>query len=139
MSFVPPPGGGRRGRLLTLFDRLPAGGQDTLLAFAEFLATRVPAAQQPRSGPPPSPAPASRPAEESVVAAIRRLSAGYPMLDRRRLLDITSGLMTQHILHGRGAVEVIDDLERAFTELYAELVRAWGSSEPGDEEPPEQF
>ena len=43
------------------------------------------------------------------------------MLQRRALLDETSMLMTQHILGGRGAVEIIDELELLFRRHYDAL------------------
>jgi 2-polyprenyl-6-hydroxyphenyl methylase / 3-demethylubiquinone-9 3-methyltransferase len=52
-----------------------------------------------------------RPAVESVVKAIKRLMATYPMLARDKLLNDTSALMTQHVVHKRPAVEIIDELE----------------------------
>jgi hypothetical protein len=124
VSLLPPSGSGgsHRRQLLALFERLPDADRETLLAFAEFLAARQ-AAARPAPGPPEAPNPAPRPAGESVVAAIRRLSAGYPMLDRRLLLNTTSSLMAQHVLHGRGAVEVIDELERVFAALYRDFLR----------------
>lgn len=63
-----------------------------------------------------------RPEEESVVAAIKRLSESYHMLERSALLTETSSLMTAHVMHGRTADEVIDDLEALFQRHYEELV-----------------
>jgi hypothetical protein len=123
-------GGEGRGRLLALYDRLEPRDRETLLALAEFLASR----REPVvSSPPEPPRLIPRPARESVVGAIRRLSASYPMVDRRRLLDATSSLMTQHILQGRPAEEVIGELERTFDALYQEILAATR----GPEEPPE--
>lgn len=104
-------------RLLTLFRSLDPSQQMTLLRFAEFLATRSEDAapqpiQEPRSIP--------RPEKESVVAAIKRLSQTYPMLDRSRLLTEASQLMGSHILHGRETRLVIDDLEALFASHYSD-------------------
>ena len=136
MSVFPPPGpkGGARQRLLALFERLGDGDRDTLIAFAEFLAARRPAVP---AGPPEPPRPIARPESETVVAAIRRLSASYPMLDRRRLLNTTSSLMAQHILHGRAAADVIDELERGFAAHYEEFVTASRRQAEPDEEGPD--
>jgi len=60
----------------------------------------------------------ARPNEESVVAAIKRLNKSYPMLDKAKLLDKTSNLMTQHIMQGRNASEVIDEMEVLFKKQY---------------------
>ena len=99
--------------LLSLVRRLPKAQAGQLLEFAEFLAAQhapVEIASVPLSIP--------RPAEESVIKAIKRLSATYPMLDRVKLLDEASHLMTQHIIQGRAASEVIDELEVLFRRRY---------------------
>lgn len=103
-------------RLLKLFNQLATPERDMLLAFAEFLGARVDAAVQSKMVSVPLDLP--RPETETVVAAIKRLSANYPMLDSRFLLDETSTLMSQHVLQGRAAVEVIDELEVIFHRHY---------------------
>ena len=62
-----------------------------------------------------------RPREESVVAAIRRLSETYYMIDKSVLLSETSGLMSAHIMQGRPAEAVIDELEALFSNHYEKL------------------
>jgi len=44
------------------------------------------------------------------------------MLDKPQLLNETSVLMTQHVMQGRGAKEVIDEIETLFLQFYEELV-----------------
>ena len=44
------------------------------------------------------------------------------MLDRSKMLNETSSLMTQHVLNGRAATEVIDELEIMFKRHYEKLV-----------------
>lgn len=111
---------GRR-KLLEAFDRLPSAAQEQLTAFAEFLLQR-------NEDPAPDAATAlaepeliPRPPQETVVAAIRRLSASYHMLDKQTLLHEASGLMSAHILQGRPAEDVIDELESLFETRYREL------------------
>jgi len=102
-------------RLLRLFRALADDRRAGLLDYAEYLQSRaLPAA------PPVSQIPADipRPARESVVKAIKRLRATYPMLDRAKLLHETSALMTQHLVHGKAAADVIDELETLFRNLY---------------------
>lgn len=86
-----------------------------MIAFIEFLSTRKKVARPERV---PTPAPIPRPAEESVVKAIQRLRATYPMLEAAKLLNDTSGFMAQHVMQGRPAEAVIDDLEAAFAQQY---------------------
>jgi hypothetical protein len=107
-------------QLLSSFDKLDAQGQESLLAFAEFLQARQASAgesedpgvavQEPRT--------IERPQKESVVKAIKRLTQTYYMLERDQLLDQTSSLMMSHVLQGRDAVSVIDELEVVFSEHY---------------------
>ncbi len=63
----------------------------------------------------------SRPAQETVIAAIRRLAETYPMIDRSLVFSDTSALMTEHVMQGRPASEVIDELEALFSRLYQEF------------------
>lgn len=111
------PGGAQARELMRLFRELPEEQQRTLLAFARFLASEqtAPAAEI------PEPTPIPRPEQESVVRAMKRLSASYHMLDKSRLLNETSTLMAQHVMQGRPAPEVIDELEVIFELHYRRL------------------
>jgi len=62
-----------------------------------------------------------RPASETVVGALKRLSKTYPMLDKSLMLGATSDLVASHILQGTGVAETIDALEEIFREHYREL------------------
>ena len=75
--------------LLDILESLPPAQAETLLEFAEFLAARH--GQALTSDTPEQVAAATllpldipRPEKESVVKAIKRLAATYPMLDRSR-------------------------------------------------------
>ena len=107
-------------RLLRLYRGLPATQKAGLLDYAAYLSERAIQEQEDAKEPVPIP----RPAEETVVKAIRRLKQTYPMLDANRLLHETSGLMAQHVLHKRPAPEVIDELEALFRRLYEEHQQA---------------
>ena len=115
----------RQEKLLKLFNRLNSEKQKQLLDFAEFLnqkQTDVDESADKSSvnstGPLDEPVLIPRPEEETVVAAIKRLSKTYAMLNKDDMLHKTSDLMSEHILKGRSAPEVIDDLELMFTEYY---------------------
>ncbi len=115
-------------RLRDILRRLPEQQARTLLEFAEFLDARaaqpVDAAGLPASQAAVIPLPADipRPEQESVVKAIKRLAATYPMLDRSKMLNETSSLMTQHVIQGRGRIEVIDELEIIFRRHYEKFL-----------------
>jgi hypothetical protein len=108
---------GREKELLRLYARLAEADRATLLSFAEFLAARSPA-----PGPVPAPMPVPRRDNETVVGAIKRLSATYPMLDKSKMLNETSTLVAQYSLQGRPAGEVIAELEVVFESHYRRLV-----------------
>ena len=63
-----------------------------------------------------------RPDEERVVDALKRLSATYPMLDKKGLLDKASSLVAQHVMFGKPAVVVINEIEVMFSEAYTVYV-----------------
>ena len=105
-------------RLLALYAGLSEGGRESLFAFAEFLRQREDKRPQPPAAPAIEPTEIPRPAGESVVAAIKRLSRSYHMLDRSKILTETSSLMTAHLMHGRGAESVIDELETLFADAH---------------------
>jgi len=104
----------REKRLREILDLLPAQQAEQLLEYAEFLAARHAGTEPEVSDPLDIP----RPNEETVVRAIKRLRETYPMLDPAKLLNETSVLMTQHVMQGRDAVEVIDELEIVFRRHY---------------------
>lgn len=113
-------------RLAEVLSRLPAAQAEALLEFAEFLLMRHGIGGREQVGnidavKIPAPVEVPRPAEETVVKAVKRLRATYPMLDARKLLSQTSDLMTQHIVQGREAVEVIEELELLFRAHYEKL------------------
>jgi hypothetical protein len=113
------PGGGDERRLTRVFRSLNSEDRHSLLRFAEFLASTESDAEVEDQGP-IEPDHQPRPAKESVVGAIKRLSHTYHMLDRGAMLNDTSTLMAAHVLNGRPAKDVIDDLEALFSRAYAE-------------------
>ena len=119
------PLGAEQRRLLNLFDKLATSDRDTLLAFAEFLAARVADGEVQGESAPERPKAIERSGEESVVAAIRRLSQTYYMLERQDMLNDTASLMGAHVMQGRPAAEVIDELETVFKSHYDRYLEAW--------------
>ncbi|MCK5383767.1 MAG: Crp/Fnr family transcriptional regulator [Gammaproteobacteria bacterium] len=111
-------------QLTAFFRQLTAEDQLTLLRFAEFLAGRSSPGVVAVSREPvvvPEPEVIERPAGESVVAALKRLSKTYPMLDKTEMLSATSDLVAANIMQGTDAVEVVDQLEDIFRGLYEKL------------------
>ncbi len=112
--------------LARLYQAIDDAGRDTLLAFARFLAGRQPRVvevAEPQWIPPVE--------GESVVAALKRLKASYPMLDASRLLHQSSALLSEHLMQGRERLEVIEELELLFQRHYRALREPdEGGSEP---------
>lgn len=107
---------GEEKRLVELYASLSPEQRETVLAFLEFLQSRQPAVAEPATIETPKPIP--RPAEESVVKALKRLRETYSMLDPAKLLHEASGHMQQHLLQGKPAATVIDELELLFAQHY---------------------
>ena len=103
--------------LLKLFRQLSQPDRESLLSYAEFLLQRG-AGQAAASGEEEMPEDIPRPPSETVVAAMRRLSQTFHMLDKDHLLHEASELMTAHLMQGRPAAEVIDQLEIIFRRHY---------------------
>jgi len=112
-------------QLLNLYRDLPQAARNNLLDFAAFLAERYPPQTQVAKEPLEIP----RPTEESVIAAVKRLSATYPMLNKDTMLHDTSALVTQHLIQGRDAMVVIDELENIFRQGYESMQ----NDEPGQD------
>ena len=103
-------------QLSAVFEQLTPERQQSLYDFAQFLLLQ-------QGGPKASavsqtPLDIPRPDAESVVAAIKRLAKTYPMLNREALLHDASTLMSAHVMQGRAANDVIDDLQALFESAY---------------------
>lgn len=104
--------------LTQIFEYLPEKDRQTLYEFAEFLKSRAPQPEEKMTEPLGIP----RPDEESVVSAIKRLKQNYPMLTHKALLHETSDFMMQHMMQGRPAMDIIDELEALFEARFNELM-----------------
>jgi len=119
-------------QLQSIYHTLDETDRAAILAFAQFLAQRdaappifptplvSPAVSEPAR--PEEPQPIARPESESVIKALKRLSATYPMLNKNELLGETSDLVTQHVVMGRDKLEVIDALEAVFQRHYQDYL-----------------
>jgi len=106
-------------RLRAIYEALDEGRQQSLLEFAEFLQQRSGAVvEQAEIGEPED---IPRPDDETVVGAIKRLKQTYPMIESMSVFSSASSLMTEHMVQGRDAVEVIDEMEVIFERAYIEL------------------
>ena len=107
-------------QLVNLYERLSESARNSLIDYAEFLLAKeegqpgASAVLEPELIPPQE--------GESVIQAVKRLSASYHMLDKGKLLNDTSMLVTEHTLQGRDRDEVIADLEIVFKQHYQRYV-----------------
>ena len=101
--------------LLASFRKLDDADRKTLQKFADFLASQT----RPQAKTAPGePVAIPRPEKESVIKAVKRLTATYPMIDTKEIFHETSSLMNQHILNSKPASEVIDELEELFRRTW---------------------
>lgn len=112
-------------RLVKLFDGMNDQYKNSLLDYASYLA------QQSSKSPADiseeqeklQPLETTRPDNENIVNAIKRLRASFFMLNTDDLLNETSALMGQFMIHGREAEEVIDELEEVFQKHYQSYLK----------------
>ncbi len=109
-----------RRELMECWELLDGPERRSVLDFARYLSTRSVATGDQI----PTPSTQPRPESETVVAAIKRLRRVYHMVDRREVMGETATLMSCHVIEGRAAVDVIDELERVFELHYRRLVDA---------------
>jgi len=104
-------------KITKLFSALNEQDQKTLMAFAEFLhankTSHVEEIAKPKIIPPID--------EESVIAALKRLSAMYYMLDKTKMLNEASELVSQHVMQGRDKADVIKSCEQLFEDHYQSM------------------
>ena len=105
--------------LIEIFETLDAERQASLFDFAEFLQSRGDLVVKEIS----EPVDIKRPDNETVVGAIKRLKKTYPMIDSMSVFSSASELMTEHMVKGRDAIEVIDEMERIFEDFYSKMLK----------------
>ena len=105
--------------LLNIFETLDAERQSSLLLYAEFLQSKGGLVTKEVGDPEEIP----RPESETVVGAIKRLKQTYPMVESMTVFSAASSLMTDHMVKGRDANEVIDEMEKLFDDYYRQLLQ----------------
>jgi len=105
--------------LADLFNALDSAQQQSLFDYAEFLRSKAATGKQEITEPVDVP----RPEDETVVGAIKRMKQSYPMIDSMEVFAIASNLMTDHMVKGREAEEVINEIEALFENTYQKLFR----------------
>jgi len=106
-------------KLLHFYRDMAAVDQHALLRYAEFLFEQQKAVTVDFEIEAPKITEAAE--NETVVGALKRLSASYPMLDKSKMLDETSALMSDHLLKGKSKEDVIVEFNLLFEEQYKKL------------------
>ena len=102
-----------------MFNALDEGRRQSLFDYAEFLLSKGGPVKHEIGEPVDIP----RVENETVVGAIKRLKQTYPMIDSMEVFAHASNLMTDHMVKGRDAEEVIGEIEALFEETYTKLLR----------------
>lgn len=105
--------------LLELYESLDEERQASLADYAQYLLDKHGAVIKELS----EPMDIARPEDESVVGAIKRLKQTYPMIESMQVFSSASALMTDHMVKGRDAGEVIDEMEKLFIDFYTEMLK----------------
>ncbi len=104
--------------LIDLYEAMDDERKLSLCDFADFLYAK--------SGPVikeiPQPEDISRPEQETVVGAVKRLKLRYHMVESMSVFSAASELMTDHMVKGRDVVEVIDEMEVLFEDAYVKML-----------------
>lgn len=105
--------------LAAIFDVLDDERKTSLFYYAEYLQSRGNLVEKEIGEPVDIP----RPEEETVVGAVKRLKLTYPMIGNMSVFSAASSLMTEHMVNGRDAIEVIDEMEKLFEESFEKLLK----------------
>ncbi|MEM9604768.1 MAG: hypothetical protein AAGA11_18025 [Pseudomonadota bacterium] len=114
-------------RLVQMFDLLEPAQRDAVLSYTEFLVDRnrrpgdapVSERSSASAGPLAQPAFEERPEDETVSAALSRLSRVYHMLDTDSLVERASEeLLSRDTIATLSQRGLVDELERFFAEHY---------------------
>ena len=108
--------------LVELYEAMDDERKRSLCDFADFLYAKA----EPISKEIPAPEDVPRPAQETVVGAVKRLKTKYHMVESMTVFSAASALMTDHMVKGRDVVEVIDEMELLFEDAYQKLLQASG-------------
>ncbi len=96
--------------------------QKSLLDFALFLASQEENQKKTKVSAKPEFYPGEE--NETVIGALKRLQKIYSMINTNDIFNDASRLMTEHMMQGRDAVEVIAEMEALFANHYQKSVSA---------------
>jgi len=123
-------------QLCKFYKQLNEGDRETLLSFAEFLTSKEGVSgrvdsieevvlQQPLL--------IKAMENESVVKGIKRLKSSYFMIEDENLLHQVSALMSEHIMKGVSAQDIIPQVEAVFDTFYQQYKQDFEKEHQGIE------
>lgn len=121
LPVMPPQGNKQERELIKLFKTLDSVNKQSLFSYAEFLQQRSAEDTEnidEEEALATEPLDIPRPENESVIKGIKRLTTNYPMVDKESILHPIAALMTSHMVSGKKAEDVIDELEDLFNQEY---------------------
>ena len=110
----------KTGKELTdLYEAMDDERKLSLCDFADYLYAKA----EPVAKEIAAPEEVTRPQEETVVGAVKRLKVKYHMIESMTVFSAASTLMTDHMVKGRDVIEVIDEMEILFDDAYKNLLK----------------
>jgi hypothetical protein len=122
--------------LCKFYKQLSEGDRETLLSFAEFLNSRDGVSGSIDVMKKPSlqlPVLIKATENESVVKGIKRLKSSYFMIEDENLLHEISALMSEHIMKGVSAEDIILKIEAVFDKFYQQYQQDFAKEHQGAE------
>jgi hypothetical protein len=121
-------------KLCKLYKRLGDNQRETLLVFAEFLNEKQTTSKIVEPEPIlQHPLLIEVTDNESVVKGIKRLKSSYFMVEDENLLHEISALMSEHIMKGVSAKEIIPRVEVVFKKFYQQYKDEFAKEHQGIE------
>ena len=106
-------------QLCKLYKNLNDNNREALMSFAEFLNSKtLDLNPKETEAVLQVPLPFEVDENESVVKGIKRLKSSYFMIENEDLLHEVSAFMTQHVMQGVSAVEIMPEIEKVFKKFY---------------------
>ena len=112
-------------KLCKVYKNLNENDRETLMAFAVFLNQRDMVSEDVVEIGLQKPLDIVPAEKESVVKGIKRLKASYHMIENDDLLHEVSALMTEHVMQGVAAAEVIAKVEAVFLKYYEDYKQSF--------------
>lgn len=121
--------------LCRFYKQLDDNERETLLSFAEFLSLKKTESERvnEKKAVLHQPVFIKATKDESVVKGIKRLKSSYFMVENENLLHEVSALMSEHVMKGVSAQDVIPKIEAVFDKFYQQYKKDFSKEHQGIE------